>query len=107
MASAAAHRSNTAPTAARCTWRRWYRWRCARGRTDPRCRGRSCATPALAPELAHAGVFPTGPGYPSDMPPQRERVGVGLLIVRYGLGGAMVVAGIVMIAVNPGGFGVD
>jgi hypothetical protein len=41
------------------------------------------------------------------MSPRRERRSVGLLVVRYGLGGAMVVAGIVMIAVNPGGFGVD
>jgi hypothetical protein len=36
-----------------------------------------------------------------------ERQGIGLIIVRYGLGAAMVTAGIVMIAVNPGGFGVD
>jgi hypothetical protein len=39
--------------------------------------------------------------------PKRERQSIGLLIVRYGLGGVMVLAGIVMIAVNPGGFGVD
>jgi hypothetical protein len=32
---------------------------------------------------------------------------VALNVVRYGLGGAMVIAGIVMIIVNPGGFGVD
>lgn len=30
-----------------------------------------------------------------------------LILVRYGLGGLMVLGGIVMIAVNPGGFGVD
>jgi hypothetical protein len=32
---------------------------------------------------------------------------LGLLFVRYGLGGVMVLAGIVLIIVNPGGFGVD
>src|SRR5581483_3973035 len=32
---------------------------------------------------------------------------LGLNLVRYGLGGALVIAGIVMIAVNPGGLGVD
>jgi len=31
----------------------------------------------------------------------------GLLILRYGIGGVMVVAGIVILIVNPGGFGVD
>ena len=31
----------------------------------------------------------------------------GMIVVRYGLGAVMVVAGIVMLAVNPGGFGVD
>jgi hypothetical protein len=36
-----------------------------------------------------------------------SRRSVGTAIVRYGIGGAMVLAGIVMIAVNPGGFGVD
>jgi hypothetical protein len=36
-----------------------------------------------------------------------ERRNLGLIVVRYGLGGAMVIAGIVMIVVNPGGFGVD
>ena len=32
---------------------------------------------------------------------------MGLLAVRYGLGVALVIAGIVLLAVNPGGFGVD
>ena len=32
---------------------------------------------------------------------------IGLGVVRYGLGGALVLAGIVFIVVNPGGFGVD
>jgi hypothetical protein len=36
-----------------------------------------------------------------------ERRNIGLIVVRYGLGVAMVIAGIVMVAVNPGGFGVD
>jgi hypothetical protein len=31
----------------------------------------------------------------------------GLLMLRYGIGGVMVVAGIVILIVNPGGFGVD
>jgi hypothetical protein len=33
--------------------------------------------------------------------------GVGLLIVRYGLGALMVIAGLVLVVINPGGFGVD
>jgi hypothetical protein len=41
------------------------------------------------------------------MPQKRPRASLWLLAVRYGLGGALVVAGVVMIAVNPGGFGVD
>jgi hypothetical protein len=32
---------------------------------------------------------------------------IGLLSLRYGIGAVMVVAGIVMLIVNPGGFGVD
>lgn len=39
-------------------------------------------------------------------PHQRSR-NVGLIVVRYGLGAALVIAGIVLIVVNPGGFGVD
>lgn len=43
-----------------------------------------------------------------DMPPkQGENRSVGLLVVRYGLGVALVIAGIVLVAVNPSGFGVD
>jgi hypothetical protein len=38
---------------------------------------------------------------------QEDRGGVGLAFVRYGIGGVMVIAGIVLIAINPGGFGVD
>jgi hypothetical protein len=30
-----------------------------------------------------------------------------MIVVRYGLGAGMVIAGIVLVAVNPGGFGVD
>jgi hypothetical protein len=33
--------------------------------------------------------------------------GAAMILVRYGLGAAMVTAGIVLVAVNPGGFGVD
>jgi hypothetical protein len=40
-------------------------------------------------------------------PDNKERPSVGLIIVRYGLGAVMVLAGIVMIVVNPGGLGVD
>jgi hypothetical protein len=36
-----------------------------------------------------------------------RRSSLGLNVVRYGLGGALVIAGIVMIAVNPSGLGVD
>lgn len=36
-----------------------------------------------------------------------SRPSIGLIAVRYGLGAVLVLAGIVMIAVNPGGFGVD
>ncbi|HSO99386.1 MAG TPA: hypothetical protein VLP43_10575 [Solirubrobacteraceae bacterium] len=41
------------------------------------------------------------------MKANRERPGVGLLIVRYGLGAVMVIAGLVLVVINPGGFGVD
>jgi hypothetical protein len=42
------------------------------------------------------------------MPPEpAENRSVGLLVVRYGLGVALVIAGIVLVAVNPSGFGVD
>src|SRR5690242_12883826 len=43
---------------------------------------------------------------PTDTEPPAER-SVGLLALRYGIGAVMVVAGIVMLIVNPGGFGVD
>lgn len=36
-----------------------------------------------------------------------ERPSFWLILVRYGLGAVLVVAGIVVIVVNPGGFGVD
>ena len=40
-------------------------------------------------------------------PASTEHVGVLTLFVRYWIGGIMVVAGIVVLIVNPGGFGVD
>ncbi len=43
---------------------------------------------------------------PSD-PAQPERRSIGLLLLRYGIGGVMVVAGIVMLIVDPSGLGVD
>jgi hypothetical protein len=43
---------------------------------------------------------------PTDTPQSAER-SVGLLALRYGIGAVMVVAGIVILIVNPGGFGVD
>lgn len=41
------------------------------------------------------------------MPQNNENRSAGLLFVRYGLGAVMVVAGIVVLIINPGGFGVD
>src|SRR5947209_15304200 len=38
---------------------------------------------------------------------ERRGGGIGMLVVRYGFGGVMVIAGIVVVIVNPGGFGVD
>ena len=32
---------------------------------------------------------------------------LGMLAVRYGIGGALVLAGLIVLAVNPGGFGID
>ena len=43
---------------------------------------------------------------PADTEQPAER-SVGLLALRYGIGAVMVVAGLVMLIVNPGGFGVD
>ena len=39
--------------------------------------------------------------------PATSRPSIGTLAVRYGIGGIMVLAGIAMVVVNPGGFGVD
>lgn len=43
---------------------------------------------------------------PADTRQSAQR-SVGLLALRYGIGAVMVVAGIVMLIVDPGGFGVD
>jgi hypothetical protein len=43
---------------------------------------------------------------PSD-PAQPEPRSIGLLLLRYGIGGVMVAAGIVMLIVDPSGLGVD
>jgi hypothetical protein len=43
---------------------------------------------------------------PADTGQSAER-SVGLLALRYGIGAVMVVAGILLLIVNPGGFGVD
>jgi hypothetical protein len=43
---------------------------------------------------------------PSD-PAQPERRSIGLLLLRYGIGGVMVAAGIVMLIVDPSGLGAD
>jgi hypothetical protein len=40
-------------------------------------------------------------------PEQDPGQSVGMLILRYGIGGVMILAGIVLLVVNPGGFGVD
>src|SRR5438874_5587335 len=47
------------------------------------------------------------PSMSSESPSSRNRHPIGMILVRYGIGGVMVLAGVVMIAVNPGGFGVD
>ena len=39
--------------------------------------------------------------------PEPVRPSVGVLLVRYGIGIALVVAGLVLLIVNPGGFGPD
>jgi hypothetical protein len=39
--------------------------------------------------------------------PGSQRPSVWTVVVRYGIGAAMVIAGIVLAAINPGGFGVD
>jgi hypothetical protein len=43
---------------------------------------------------------------PSD-PAQPENRSIGLLVLRYGIGGVMILAGIVMLIVDPSGLGVD
>lgn len=43
---------------------------------------------------------------PSDTEPPPRR-SIGLILLRYGIGGVMVLAGIVMLIVNPSGIGVD
>ena len=43
---------------------------------------------------------------PADTEPPPSR-SIGLLVLRYGIGGVMVLAGIVMLIVNPSGLGVD
>jgi len=44
----------------------------------------------------------------ADTPqPQEPRPSVGMRIVRYGIGVVMVLGGVVMIVLNPGGFGVE
>src|SRR5690349_11209943 len=43
----------------------------------------------------------------SDAAEPRQSQSFGLMLVRYGIGVAMVLAGIVVIIVDPGGFGVD
>jgi hypothetical protein len=43
-----------------------------------------------------------------DSAPQHtRRASPGMLIVRYGIGGAMVIAGFVLLIVSPGGFGTE
>ncbi len=41
----------------------------------------------------------------AESPPSRPSIG--LIVARYGIGAVMVIAGIVMAVINPGGFGVD
>jgi hypothetical protein len=44
---------------------------------------------------------------PDAPPPKAARGSLALNLIRYGIGGLMVLAGIVMAAVNPSGLGVD
>ena len=39
--------------------------------------------------------------------PSNHHASAGMIAVRYGLGAVMVIAGIALVAINPGGFGVD
>ena len=43
----------------------------------------------------------------SHPPPQRQPASFWVNVVRYGIGVVMVVAGLVLLILNPGGFGVD
>jgi hypothetical protein len=49
----------------------------------------------------------TQPPTPTPSPEQEPDQSVGMLVLRYGIGGVMVLAGVVLLVVNPGGFGVD
>lgn len=44
---------------------------------------------------------------PSPLPSPADRPSWTLFVVRYGVGAVLVVAGIVVLVMNPGGFGVD
>ena len=43
----------------------------------------------------------------ADLKPPRSRPSLGMIVVRYGIGAVMVLAGFVILVINPGGFGVD
>lgn len=44
---------------------------------------------------------------PDSQPEQSQQTSIGMLIVRYGLGAIMVIAGIVLLIVSPAGLGFD
>jgi hypothetical protein len=49
----------------------------------------------------------TGLSHPSEPTTEAQHTSTGLLIVRYGLGGVMVLGGVAMLILSPAGLGVD
>ena len=43
----------------------------------------------------------------STTPPTQDHSSIAIRTIRYGIGAVMVIAGLVLLIVNPGGFGVD
>lgn len=80
------------------------------GHGNPLSATRPMKPPARAPGgLTQFGRILAGYGkwMAEDPKAPPARSSIGLNVVRYGIGAGMVLAGIVIIAINPGGFGVD